>query len=205
MSDKLHATRLRRGRRTWDLAASTYYGLLDLFGGKRLRRAVLEHLRLQPGETFLDIGCGPGAMLAAAREVLGPNGKLVGVDYSPGMLRKARRRVRQWSNVELREADASRTPLGDGDFDAATALNSFSAMPDAGAAVGLAYRALRPGGRLFVFDVRPKKRLSRGLYRATAGYTGTDVLAEIRERFETVQVLIPEHSAFTMVLATKAT
>src|SRR6266540_3000367 len=113
MADKLHATRLRRGRRTWNLVAVTYYALLERLGGPRLRNAALEHLNLQPGEAFLDIGCGLGTMLDSARKALGPNGKLVGVDYSPRMLNKARRRLRHWSNVELRQADASRTPLGD--------------------------------------------------------------------------------------------
>lgn len=203
MTDHRHSTRLRRGRRTWDLAAASYYGLLDLFGGRRLREMALRQLELQPGEAFLDIGCGPGLMLMAARDVLGPKAKLVGVDYSPGMLRKARRRVGQWSNVELREADASRTPLGDGEFDAAVALASFSAMPDVGAAVDLAHCALRPGGRLFVFDVRPRRRLARGIYRSTAGFSGADVLSEVRRVFDTIEVLIPERSALTMVLATR--
>ena len=205
MLDKLHEARLRRGRRVWNLAAATHYGLLDRLTGPALRRKALEHLNLQPGEALLDIGCGVGSLLESAREVLGPNGKLVGVDYSPGMLRKARRRLRRFTNVELREADASRTSLGDAEFDAATALASLSAMPQVRAAVDYAHQALRPGGRLFVFDVRPRKRLARGIYAATAGFTGADVLAELRRAFPTVQVLIPEHSWLTMVLVTKAT
>src|SRR5262249_1003956 len=106
--------------------------------------------------------------------------------------------------------DASRVPHGEAEFDAAVALMSFSAMPDPARAVELAHDALRPGGRLFVFDVRlagrgRRTRFLRRGYRATAGFTGADVLAEVRRVFDTMEILIPERSGLTMVLATKAT
>jgi ubiquinone/menaquinone biosynthesis C-methylase UbiE len=209
-----HHARLRRGRRIWNLTAATH-GFVDRRLGPPLRRMALRHLELQPGQAVLDIGCGTGTMLAAAHEAVGPDGRVVGVDYSPRMLDRARRQVGQCGNVEVREADASRTPLGDNEFDAAVAMASFSAMPDVRAAVEYAHDALRAGGRLFVFDMRLvptghlgkriMTRLMRGIYRATAGFTGADVLVELRRTFPTVHVLIPERSALTMVLATKAT
>ena len=48
MLDKLHEARLRRGRRVWNLAAATHYGLLDRLTGPALRRKALEHLNLYP-------------------------------------------------------------------------------------------------------------------------------------------------------------
>jgi ubiquinone/menaquinone biosynthesis C-methylase UbiE len=204
-----HDTLLRRGKRNWNFAAMTYYGPMDRAGG-RLWDKALEHLELREGERVLDIGCGLGGMLVAMRKVVGDTGHAVGVDYSPRMVAKTRKRIRRhgWTNVEVRQADASRVPQGCEEFDAAVALTSFSCMPDVAAAVALAHEALRPGGRLFVFDMRlvgdsRKVRLMRRFYRATAGFTGADVLAELRRTFATVVLLVPEHPMMTMVLATK--
>lgn len=145
---------------------------------------------------------------------------MVGVDYSPRMLARARTAVRDngWTNVEVREADASRTSHGHAEFDAAVALTSFSAMPDVAAAIEFAHEALRPGGRLFVFDMRlvPSgylwrrglTRLMRGVYRATAGFTGTDVLTELQRVFATVEWVLPPvetRTRMAILLATKAT
>ena len=74
-------------------------------------------------------------------------------------------------------------------------------MPDVATAVRLAHDALRPGGRLFVFDMRlvvkgsawrrSVTRLQRSIYRVTAGFTGADVLAELRRRFAAVEPVVP--------------
>jgi ubiquinone/menaquinone biosynthesis C-methylase UbiE len=209
--------RLRHGRRLWDLAASTYYEALDRRRAQ-LDDMALEHLRLRPGESVLDIGCGTGATLPALREAVGTGGRLVGVDNSPRMLARAQRRVREhgWSNVTIRQADAARESLGHNEFDAVVALSSLSAMPDVRAGVEFAYEALRPGGRLFVFDMRliptghlGKRmtiRLMRGIYRATAGFTGEDVISELSRTFATVTAVHPSGelgTTMTLALATK--
>lgn len=205
-----HETLLRRGRRHWNFAAVTYYGLMERLAGGRLWEMARSHLALSAGERVLDIGCGTGTMLAALRREVGAAGRVVGVDNSPRMADRSRRRVRAhgWSNVEVRWADASRVPHGDAEFDAALASTSISAMPDVATAVRLAHDALRPGGRLFVFDMRlvgdaPRTRIARGIYRATAGFTGADVLTELRHTFGAVELLVPEHPMMTIVLATR--
>jgi ubiquinone/menaquinone biosynthesis C-methylase UbiE len=216
--ERTYERRLRRGRRLWNLAAATYYGGMDRMRA-RLDDLALRELAPLPGEAVLDIGCGTGATLVPLRAAVGDGGRVVGVDYSQRMVARAGRRVGEhwWANVTVRRADAARESLGDNEFDAAVALTSLSAMPDVRAAVELAHRALRPGGRLFVFDVRLvlaggrgkrlRTRLLRGMYRATAGFTGADVIAELRRTFDTVA---PVHSSgqlgttLTLALATKA-
>jgi len=217
--DQHHDARLRRGRRIWNLASRTYHGgLFDRLSAP-LYDLASQHLQLRPGEAVLDIGCGTGAMLVALREAVGGQGRVVGVDYSPRMLARARDVVdtNGWTNVELREADASRTSHGSAAFDAAVALATFSAMPDVAAAVELAHQALRPGGRLFVFDMRlvpsgpirrrALTRLMRGVYRATAGFTGADILADLQRTFATVESVFPANAGrtrMTVLMARKA-
>lgn len=214
--DSRYRVRLRRGRRWWNLASRP-----ERLVSRRapLHDLALKHLQLCLGESVLDIGCGVGWMLAAAREAVGPAGRVVGVDYSPLMVAAARKLVRDkgWTNVEVREADAARQGHGEGEFDAAVALASFSAMPDVRAAVRLAHDALRPGGRLFVFDVRlvpsgkvwtrAVTRFLRGIYRVVAGFTGADVLAELTSTFASVEPVfpvVPGRTRLTVQVATKA-
>lgn len=193
----------------WDFAALTYYRVLDRFSG-RLNALAIEKLQLKPGEAVLDIGCGTGALIPALVEAVGPQGRVVAMDFSPRMVAIARKRAK-WANVEVRQADACATDHGGGEFDAATALGAFSAMPDVPAAIANAADALRPGGRLFVFDVRLAKknrttRFLRAAYRGIAGFGGADVVEELRKVFEQVEpVFGKEGETTTVVMARKVT
>jgi ubiquinone/menaquinone biosynthesis C-methylase UbiE len=185
---------------------------------KPLNDLALRNLGLTGGEQVVDIGCGTGAMLAALRDEVGPGGRVVGVDYSPRMVAGARKVARDkgWINVEVLEQDASRDRYGHEEYDAAVALASLSAMPDVGTAVRLAHDALRPGGRLFVFDLRlvpwgnlftrTMTRSLRWIYRMTAGFSGADVRVELERIFAKVESVVPEvkgRTRMTLLLATK--
>ena len=194
----------------WDFAALTYYRVLDRFAGT-LNRLAVDELELRPGEAVLDIGCGTGALIPALVEAVGPQGRVVAMDFSPRMVAIARKRARKWPNVEVREADACKTDHGAGEFDAAVALGAFSAMPDVPAALANAADALKPGGRLFVFDVRLARRTRttrflRAAYRKIAGFTGADVVAELKKVFGRVEpVFAVEGETTTVVMARKVT
>ncbi len=71
-----------------------------------LRRRVVGMLGLAPGDTVLDVACGTGLSLPLLREAVGPDGRVVGVEVSPDMIRLARERVAAagWDNVSLFEA-----------------------------------------------------------------------------------------------------
>ena len=194
----------------WDFAALTYYRVLDRFSGS-LNALAVDMLELKPGEAVLDIGCGTGTLLPALAKAVGPQGRVVAVDASRRMVAIARKRAARWPNVEVRQADACKTEHGSGEFDAAVALGAFSAMPDVPAAVANAADALRPGGRLFVFDVRLAKktratRVLRAAYRRIAGFSGADVVDELRNVFERVEpVFRKEGETTTVVMARKVT
>ena len=106
---------------------------------KRLRRETIDSLHLQPGQTVLDIACGTGRNFPLILERIGAGGRLVGVDYTPAMLARARARVERegWKNVELIQVDAVRIDVGR-KFDAALCT---LAIGDAKRSSGLAGRS----------------------------------------------------------------
>lgn len=171
-----------------------------LFGrNASLRDRSIETLDVTPGERVLEVGCGYGNSFQALREATGPNGRLVGLDVSRGMIRAARRRVRDrgWRNVEVVRGDARRPPIGPGRFDAAYAAMSLSAVPDPAAAIEATGNALRPGGRFVVLDARPFQQWPwRALNPlivpvsefATNWVPEVDLVAVLRDEFESVTV-----------------
>lgn len=117
------------------------------------RRRAVEQLSLRPDSDVLEVGCGTGLNFAYALRKLDARGRLTGVDFSADMLRRAARRVaaHAWSNVELRQDDASQMRLGRL-FDAILFAYSLTMIPNWPAALRSAHEHLRPGGRLVVLD-----------------------------------------------------
>ncbi len=119
----------------------------------RRRALVREAVGAQPRERILDVGCGPGFYLAELLEQVGPRGSMVGVDVSPQMLAVAARRCAAHANVAFHEAPATALPVGDASFDAALSVQVFEYVADTQAALAEIHRALRPGGRVVIWDV----------------------------------------------------
>ena len=117
--------RLRTVSRNYDRLAPVYdladrWLIQPFVGMQDLRGATVDALELARGDTVLDIGCGTGLNLPLLVATVGPEGRVVALDYSDGMLRRARTRVRRhgWRNVELVQGDAARLECVEGPFDA---------------------------------------------------------------------------------------
>lgn len=118
------------------------------------RRAIVRGaLGVAGGERILDVGCGPGFYCAELAGEVGPSGMIVGVDRSPAMLALAARRCERLANVDLREGEAAALPVEDGAFDAALGVQVLEYAPDVPAALAEIARALRPGGRVVLWDI----------------------------------------------------
>lgn len=179
---------MTRDVRTWDRVSGMPARLFERMPGHDdFRRLIRTTLDLNPGDRVLDLGCGTGTYLSELRDAVGPDGHVLGLDYSPKMVAKATARAAGWDNVDIRQADATTVDLGEGAYDAVLASFSISATQDVPATVANIHRALRPGGRLFAPDmhlVPAPLRWTLGLvYRAVARWTGVDVLATVRGTF----------------------
>lgn len=128
------------------------------------RRKAVAALRLEAGDTVLEIGAGTGRNFPYLVDAVGPKGSVIAVDASEGMLREARKLLerRGWSNVLLQRQDAAQLEL-DREVDAVLFSLSYSAMPEPKRAVAGAWERLRPGGRLAVMDAGLTKTRFRPL------------------------------------------
>jgi arsenite methyltransferase len=119
----------------------------------RRRELVRAALGARAGDRVLDVGCGPGFYVAELLEVVGRDGLVAGVDVSADMLAVAAKRAEGHDNVEFYEADATALPVAAASFDRALSVQVLEYVEDVSAALGELRRALRPGGRVLVWDV----------------------------------------------------
>lgn len=116
------------------------------------RAAVLERLRLQPGERVLDIGSGPGLLAASVAKQVGEQGEVRGVDVSDTMVGLAAARCAAFGWARFEVADATRLPFTDGSFDVVACTQVLEYVPDVEGAIAEIRRVLRPGGRVLIMD-----------------------------------------------------
>src|SRR4051795_5046087 len=116
------------------------------------RAEVLALLAVQPGERVLDVGSGPGLLVASLAEAVGAGGAVHGLDQSAPMNAVARDLIgtRPWARID--DGDALELPYADGAFDAAVSTQVYEYVADIPRALSELRRVLRPGGRALVLD-----------------------------------------------------
>lgn len=154
-----------RWARLYDLVAVRTPGI------RAVRRAAVDQLNAQPGDTVVEMGTGSGANLPILREAVGPEGRVVGVDVSPGVLGVARDRIDShgWQNVHVVRGDATRPPLETSAVDCVFASLVVGMFDEPAAVVDSWADLVGPGGRIGLFDLaRSSQRRARplnGLFR----------------------------------------
>jgi len=135
-----------------------------------LRAAAVDHLAPQPGETVVEMGCGTGANLPLLRDQVGPNGRVIGVDFSPGVLAVAAERVDRpgWENVHVLRGDGTQPPVN-GAVDAVFASLVVGMVDDPAAVIDQWADLVGAGGRIGLLDLarstKPIARPLNGLFR----------------------------------------
>ena len=100
-----------------------------------------------PGQAVLDVACGTGAATLAAAVIVGPSGRVVGLDANPEMLAVARRKS---NDIDWWEGRAEHLPFDDARFDAVVSQFGIMFFDDRPRALREMMRVLKPGGRLAV-------------------------------------------------------
>ena len=126
--------------------------ILSLGLDRRWRSAVVAETRLTPGDSAIDVAAGTGRLAADLADRVGPFGRVVAVDLSPGMVERGTARARDIVQLEFLLADALDLPFDDGRFGAATIAFGLGALSDLGAGLRELRRVVRPGGRVVCLE-----------------------------------------------------
>jgi SAM-dependent methyltransferase len=114
------------------------------------RRIAHELMELRPGDTVLDIACGPGNFVRDFAGAVGRRGLVVGLDASATMLARAVQDTRAAANVAYIRGDAIRLPFRDDVFDAVCCFAALHLFDEPLAALDAMARVLAPGGRVAI-------------------------------------------------------
>jgi arsenite methyltransferase len=147
---------------------------------------------LKPGEVVLDLGSGGGFDVFLAAHKVGPSGRVIGVDMTPGMISKARKNFLTFqsqtglSNVEFRLGEIEHLPMADNSVDVVLSNCVLNLSIDKAQVWREVYRALKPGGRVAISDIALLKPLPvevRNSVEALVGCIAGAVLIEDTKQF----------------------
>jgi SAM-dependent methyltransferase len=129
---------------------------------------------LQEGQTVLDLGSGGGFDCFLAGRQVGETGRVIGVDMTPEMIARARHNAEtaQTTNVEFRLGEIEHLPVADDSVDVILSNCVVNLSVDKEAVYREAFRVLKPGGRLAIFDIVATAELPADVRSDLEAYTG---------------------------------
>lgn len=136
----------------------------------RWQKFMLEKTELKTGGYGLDICCGTGELAFKMGKIVGPSGKVWGLDFSENMLAVAQKKLAQsgQDNLEFVQGDALELPFADNYFDGATNGFALRNVTDIGQAIKEMARVVKPGGKVVCLEVsrplNPVLRLGFNIY-----------------------------------------
>ena len=130
------------------------------------RLRAIEALGLRVGDSVIEIACGTGLNFRWIEELIGPSGRIIGVDLTDAMLAQAQARIVRngWRNVSLVHADAADFEFPDG-VDAILCTYALSHVPECAEVIAHGAAALSGGGRWVVLDLKVPDDMPRWLRR----------------------------------------
>lgn len=130
--------------------------------------------QIKPGNTVLDLGSGAGNDCFVARHETGVTGKVIGVDFSEAMLRKARNNADKlgFNNVEFRLGDIEELPVTENSIDVVVSNCVLNLVPNKQAVIKEIYRVLKPEAHFSISDIVLVGELPTGLKEDAEMYAG---------------------------------
>lgn len=111
--------------------------------------------KIAKGDTVIDLGSGAGNDCFVARHETGAEGKVIGIDFTPTMIKKARENADKlgFNNIEFREGDIDDMPVADNTADVIVSNCVLNLVPNKEKVINEIYRVLSPGGHFSISDI----------------------------------------------------
>lgn len=130
--------------------------------------------KIKMGDTVIDLGSGAGNDCFIARREAGENGKIIGIDFTPAMIEKARANADNlgFNNVEFRQGDIEKMPVTANVADVVVSNCVLNLVPNKQEVFKEIFRVLKPGGHFSISDVVLVGELPDGLKKDAEMYAG---------------------------------
>jgi ubiquinone/menaquinone biosynthesis C-methylase UbiE len=178
MASVLHAQPTGRVFR-WALAYDLLLNIIWRGSERVYRQKAVELAGLRTGEVVLDIGCGTGTLAIAAKQRVGPTGRVFGLDASREMISRARKKAgRAAAEIDFQIAGAEALPFSEATFDAVLSTTVFHCLADDARQLCIReiVRVLKPNGRLLLIDFGGSAREKRSLIGHLRAHRHFDLL-----------------------------
>lgn len=133
-----------------------------------------QYAQIKKGDTVIDLGSGAGNDCFIARHETGETGKVIGIDFTPAMIDKARTNaeVRGFNNVEFRQGDIEKMPVTANVADVVVSNCVLNLVPNKDGVFKEIFRVLKPGGHFSISDIVLEGNLPPAIQQAAEMYAG---------------------------------
>src|SRR5687768_16407085 len=130
--------------------------------------------KIKKGDVVIDLGSGAGNDAFIARHETGDTGKVIGIDFTPAMIEKARSNAetRGFNNVEFRQGDIEKMPVTANVADVIVSNCVLNLVPNKDGVIKEIYRVLKPGGHFSISDIVLEGELPKEIREAAEMYAG---------------------------------
>jgi ubiquinone/menaquinone biosynthesis C-methylase UbiE len=122
-------------------------------------RDLIPEFGVKRGERLLDLGTGPGTLIPYLQAITGPLGQIFAMDISFGMIRQARKKIREFDDLVI-QANALQLPFKENIFDRVICFAAFPHFEDEETALGEMARVTRPGGVVVISHLMSREELA---------------------------------------------